>query len=147
MKILTLAARRSFLSIPSLRGIAPTKKAASMSYHREGTSCYKRLMGQHLLILSYSLKRFTTVKTKMTVYGFCIKNTNENPRHYSATNKNYYLECHVGIVSGDHTSHQRHCAILYRKYTIERRTQKHQKTVKSYPMRRKNNRPPPSDKV
>ena len=31
LKILTLAAKRSFLSIPSLRGIAPTMKAASTS--------------------------------------------------------------------------------------------------------------------
>ena len=31
LKILTLALRRSFLSIPSLRGMAPTKIATSMS--------------------------------------------------------------------------------------------------------------------
>ena len=109
-----------------------------MSYHREErTSSNQR--AQHLPSVSYSLKRFTTVKRPLT--DFASTTATEINRIIFETknknNKNHYLECHVGIVSGDHTSHQRHCAILYRKYTIERRTQKHQKIVKSYPLRRK----------
>ena len=58
LKILTLQARRSFLSIPSLRGMAPTMKAASASLKYDqnmgcsGTHCICDWYGRQWMIKS-----------------------------------------------------------------------------------------------